>query len=97
MPKLSKAQRKLYDKLHRQHPVSKDIKFKDVEKLLLALGCSRTKKGGANIVFRYGVKTWAMHKPHPDSGLYEPYIKQIRAFIAAAGLTVEEDTDDESN
>lgn len=77
------------DKIYREiwvMPYSKKLRFADVSKLLIALGCDRQSGRGANIVFEYGGKAWGMHPPHPQPYIKRPYLSRLRIFLAESGL-----------
>jgi hypothetical protein len=67
-------------------PYSKKLRFLDVSNLLVALGCDRHSKGGANVVFEYNGKAWGMHPPHPKPYIKRPYIKDLRNFLIESGI-----------
>ena len=75
-------------------PYSKKLRFTEVSKLLVALGCDRNRKGGANVVFELNDKAWGMHPPHPQPYVKRPYIKGLRKFLVDSGIKdlVEEDS-----
>lgn len=85
MAKLNSKQAKTYRQIWAK-PTSKNIRFSDVDKLLIGLGCKRTTKGGANVVFEYNGHTWGMHPPHPRPLVKTPYIPKIRRFLTDSGL-----------
>lgn len=82
---LSKKQGKIYEKIWSM-PYSKTLKFDDVSKLLVALGCDRKRAGGANVSFQYGGEVWGMHPPHPNPEMKMPYIRALRVFLTDSGL-----------
>lgn len=84
IPELNKGQTKTYTKLWRE-PKAKDLKFSEVEKLMNALGAKKSQTN-ANVLFEIGDERWGMHRPHPDTGLKTPYLKQIRKFLEDCNL-----------
>ncbi|WP_198011493.1 type II toxin-antitoxin system HicA family toxin [Synechococcus sp. PCC 7335] len=95
MVKLNSKQTKVYRQIWAK-PTTKTLKFSDVDKLLAAIGCKRTTKGGANVVFEYDGHTWGMHPPHPRPLVKPPYVQQIRKFLVDSGIKqlIEENSDD---
>lgn len=83
-PQLNNSQRKVYTKLWKE-PKAKDLKFAEVEKLMNALGAKQSQTS-ANVLFEIDDERWGMHRPHPDTGLKTPYIKQIRKFLEDCNL-----------
>ena len=67
-------------------PHSKKLRFSDVSNLLVALGCDRHSKGGANVVFELNGKAWGMHPPHPQPYITRPYLKDLRKLLIDSGI-----------
>lgn len=95
MVKLNSKQTRIYRQIWAK-PTTKSLKSSDVDKLLMAIGCKRTTKGGANVVFEYNEHTWGMHPPHPRPLIKPPYVQQIRKFLIDSGIKqlIEENSDD---
>lgn len=82
---LNKKQQSTYDEIW-IIPTSKKLKFQEVVKLLIYLGCEERRGGGANVTFRYAEEVWGMHPPHPNPYIKTPYIKKLRTFLLCSGL-----------
>ena len=83
--KLSSSRAKIYNEIWAM-PYSKKLRFQDVSNLLVALGCNRHSRGGANVVFGFNGKAWGMHPPHPQPYIKRPYIKDLRKFLIDSGI-----------
>ena len=55
--KLNSSQAKTYREIWVM-PYSKKLKFVAISRLLVALGCDRHSRGGANVVFELNGKAW---------------------------------------
>lgn len=83
--KLNSRQTKIYNEIWVM-PHSRKLRFSEVSNLLVALGCDRSRKGGANVVFELNGKAWGMHPPHPQPYIKRPYIKDLRKFLVDSGI-----------
>ena len=83
--KLNSSKAKVYNEIWVM-PYSKKLRFLDVSNLLVALGCNRHSKGGANVVFELNGKAWGMHPPHPQPYVKRPYVKDLRKFLIDSGI-----------
>lgn len=69
-------------------PVLKNIKFDDVDKLLVALGLERVEGSGSRIEFRYGEKSnITLHKPHPHNELKPYVVRNLQDFLNNLGVS----------
>ena len=83
--KLNSSQAKTYREIWVM-PYSKKLKFVAISRLLVALGCDRHSRGGANVVFELNGKAWGMHPPHPQPYIKRPYIRDLRKFLIDSGI-----------
>ncbi|WP_031485632.1 ferredoxin reductase domain-containing protein [Maridesulfovibrio frigidus] len=85
---LNTKNRKLLAKLFRQ-PKPKDIKYQEVERLLLGLGAIKSEKAGSNVAFFYNGHITQLHIPHPDPTFCGGRIKAIKEYLITAGVVNE--------
>lgn len=95
------------NKKHRQtlaaifaKPTQANIVFRDIEALLLALGCERTEGAGSRVRFDKEIietdqdngetKTTTLaflaHRPHPGKEAKRYQIEQVREYLQAIGV-----------
>lgn len=67
-------------------PVSASIKWRDIEALLNALGAEIREAAGSRVLVTLnGVKT-VFHRPHPRPEAKRYAIRDLRDFLARAGI-----------
>ena len=69
-------------------PVSSNIKFADIESLVIGLGGSVREGEGSRValVLNGGIKH--AHRPHPGNEAKQYQIKEIRDWLTAVGVKV---------
>ena len=67
-------------------PVRSDIKWKDVETLLLALGAERSEGRGSRVHFILEGFEAVFHRPHPSPAMNKGAVVSARDFITRAGF-----------
>ena len=67
-------------------PTAGAIVFKDVEALLLALGCTLTEGAGSRVRFDIDGAAFLCHRPHPGKEAKRYQIEQVREFIQQLGV-----------
>lgn len=73
-----------------EDPVRSNIRWSDIEKLLLALGAELSEGKGSRIrVFLSGVRA-VFHRPHPRKETDKGAVKSLRRFLSEAGFKPEE-------
>jgi predicted RNA binding protein YcfA (HicA-like mRNA interferase family) len=71
-------------------PIRSDIKWKDIEKLLEALGGKISQGKGSRVrVALNGVKA-VFHEPHPEKETDKGAVKAVREFLENAGINPED-------
>lgn len=68
-----------------KNPVSKKVKYKDIESLLKHLGCEIVEGDGSKVRFRYNKHRYAFHKPHPQPDVKTYVILDLREFLKQIG------------
>lgn len=78
---MNSAHKKTLDKIAAK-PERGDVKWSDVEKLLLALGCREIKGDGSRVRFVAPQGTvLLMHRPHPRPDMDKGAVKSLRNFL----------------
>ena len=83
--KLNNKQKKTLEKLQTK-PVLNNIKFNEVDKLLIALNCKRAESKGSAIIFSLDGKHLSIHKPHPNNEILKYVVKNIQGFLKETGV-----------
>ncbi len=69
-------------------PISANIHWREIESLLVHLGASVESAHGARFRIVLNKVEVFLHHPHNSSTCGKPEIKQIREFLAHAGVTL---------
>ncbi len=79
--KLNRKQTKLIELVF-SVPTRANIKFADIEKLLLSIGAEKIEGRGSRVgfVMGNGLK-WEAHKPHPQKEAKKYQVESLRAFL----------------
>jgi hypothetical protein len=82
---LSKKHQQTLDRIFRD-PIRSDIVWKDIEKLLIALGADITKGKGSRVrIYLNGVRA-VFHRPHPQKETDKGALRSMRRFLNEAGI-----------
>ena len=68
-------------------PTRGDIRWKDVEGLLQALGCHVEEGSGSRVRVALGTGRLVLHRPHPAPEVKKGAVDSLRAFLHKAGVT----------
>lgn len=68
-------------------PVRLNLKWRDVDALLLALGARREEREGSRVAFELRGRIHSIHKPHPGNELKRYQVKDLREFLTRVGVT----------
>jgi len=67
-------------------PVRSNIKWADIESLLVALGAEREEGSGSRIRFAlHGIRA-TFHRPHPQKETDRGAVKSVRRFLEEGGI-----------
>jgi hypothetical protein len=66
-------------------PTKANIKFSDIEKLLVALGAEKVEGSGSRLSFELGNETVYFHRPHPQNEAKRYQVEMAREFIERLG------------
>ncbi len=68
------------------NPIPKTLPFRDVEALLVALGCAVEEREGSRVVFMHASGRWVTHRPHPERECYSHHMHGVRRFLKELGV-----------
>ena len=84
--KLNQKQRKTLDDIY-SDPVKKNINWKDIQSLVNALGGVLDQGNGSRVRFFLNNVVAVFHCPHPQKETPAYVVKNVREFLAKAGIT----------
>ncbi len=85
MNKLNSKQKKILDDIFKE-PIKSDVLWKDIEKVLVALGAEISQGNGSRIrIYLNGVRA-VFHRPHPRKQTDKGALKSMRRFLIEAGV-----------
>lgn len=67
-------------------PTLLTIPFRDVESLLLAVGCHVREGEGSRVAFVRDGIIWPTHRPHPHKEAKSYQIKEVRVYLTTLGV-----------
>jgi hypothetical protein len=67
-------------------PVPSDIRWTDIESLLVALGAERSEGRGSRVRFSLGGSEAVFHRPHPQPETDKGAVAAVRRFLESAGV-----------
>jgi len=83
--KLNSKQKKILDDIFKE-PIKSDVLWKDIEKVLAALGAEISQGNGSRIrIYLNGVRA-VFHRPHPRKQTDKGALKSMRRFLIEAGV-----------
>lgn len=83
---MNNKHRKILNKLLTK-PTLKNIKFSDIDSLLVTIGLKRSEGSGSRVEFRFNDDLFiVLHKPHPNNEVKTYVIKQLQDFLQDIGV-----------
>ncbi|WP_299413980.1 type II toxin-antitoxin system HicA family toxin [Acaryochloris sp. IP29b_bin.148] len=82
---MNNKQRKTLERLFAD-PISGNIKWSDIESLLVTLGAAITEGNGSRIRVVLGDVPVVFHRPHPESTAGKLLVKAVRKFLKDVGV-----------
>lgn len=67
-------------------PTPPDLKWDDIERLLISLDCERSEGSGSRVRFTLGGKTLFAHRPHPRPETKRYLVRAVREFLEQNGI-----------
>jgi HicA toxin of bacterial toxin-antitoxin, len=66
-------------------PVRKNIAWRDIESLFIAIGCEVIKGSGSRVAFRFGQLRADFHRSHPNKEAKPYQVRDAKEFLMAMG------------
>jgi hypothetical protein len=63
-------------------PVNGNMEWREIESLLVALGCRIVEGRGSSVTFEKDGARATFHRPHPDKAALRYRVKGVREFLA---------------
>lgn len=82
---LSKKHQQIFDQIF-QDPIRSDVEWKDIEKLLIALGAEITEGKGSRVRIYLNNVRAVFHRPHPRKETDKGALRSVRRFLNEAGV-----------
>ncbi len=76
-------------------PVRKNIAWRDIESLFIAIGCEVIEGSGSRVAFRFDQLRADFHRPHPNKEAKPYQVRDAREFLMALGYSLPEKPDSE--
>ncbi len=84
---MNSKQRKVLQAIF-QNPIQPNIKWSDIESLLVALG-AKLSEGRAGLRVSLNGVRWGFHRPHPENIAGRGRVRDVRTFLENAGVSDE--------
>lgn len=68
-------------------PVNGNIEWRNIESLLVAVGCQTIEGSGSRVTFILNGQRLDIHRPHPKKEALRYRVKDVREFLTRAGVT----------
>ncbi|MDE2729489.1 MAG: type II toxin-antitoxin system HicA family toxin [Gemmatimonadota bacterium] len=68
-------------------PISSNIEWRQIETLLVSVGCEAIEGRGSRIAFKYGTHRADFHRPHPGKEAKPYQVRAAREFLTCMGVT----------
>jgi hypothetical protein len=68
-------------------PVPANIRWDDIESLLIAIGCQMIEGSGSRVRFSYRGVIGTFHRPHPEKEAKRYQVRDAREYLAKIGVT----------
>lgn len=82
---MNKRHQRILDAIFAQ-PVSGNIKWRDVESLLKALGAIISERVGSRVAGLLNDRVAVFHRPHPRPNMDKGAVRDLRRFLESAGI-----------
>ena len=83
---MNSRQRKILEAITTD-PVSSNIEWRQIESLLISLGCEAIEGRGSRIAFKFGALRADFHRPHPGKEAKPYQVRAAREFLKRMGVT----------
>lgn len=68
-------------------PISGNIKWREVETMLKGLGATLRERAGSRVAVLLNDQVAVFHRPHPIPTMDKGAVRDLRRFLANAGIT----------
>ncbi|MGA1199543.1 MAG: type II toxin-antitoxin system HicA family toxin [Candidatus Latescibacterota bacterium] len=68
------------------NPISRNIEWRHIERLFIALGCDIIEGHGSRVAFKHGTLRADFHRPHPAKEAKSYQIRAAREFLVKLGI-----------
>ena len=82
---MNSRQRKILEAVFTD-PVSPNIEWRQIETLLVSLGCEPVEGSGSRIAFKSGTLRVDFHRPHPGKEAKPYQVRATREFLKRMGV-----------
>ena len=69
-----------------RRPVPADIKWRDIETMLISLGAEVEERAGSRVIVKFKDARQVFHRPHPDPNTKKGAVIAVRKFLEGAGI-----------
>jgi len=69
-----------------ENPVPANIKWRDIETMLVSLDAEIEQRAGSRVVIKLNEETQVFHRPHPNPETKKGAVKTLRIFLTNAGI-----------
>lgn len=69
-----------------QNPVPANIKWRDIETMLVSIGAEIEERAGSRVVVKLNGEAQVFHRPHPNPDTNKGAVKALRLFLKNAGI-----------
>ena len=84
-PMSSSKNSRIFDAIF-ENPVRADLRWPDVETLLVSLGADITQGSGSRVRVSLNGRRMVLHEPHPRPTLCKDAVRSLRRFLLEAGF-----------
>ncbi len=85
---MNRKQQKTFDAIF-EKPTRANIKFSDIEKLLVALGGEIIEGDGSRVAFELNGQRAYLHRPHPQKEAKKYQVEDFRKLLTLTGFNDE--------
>ena len=68
-------------------PTPANLVWREIESLLVAVGCKLTEGSGSAVKFDFGEHTAFFHRPHPGKEALRYQVRDARLFLEKIGIS----------
>ncbi len=82
---MNRKQQRIFDAIFAT-PTKANIKFSDIEKLLISLGAVKIEGDGSRVSFELNGRQTFAHRPHPNKEAKKYQVEAFREFLKLTGI-----------